>query len=243
MAIVTAIAANGADYDLTIDTTHSFPMEIPIGAQVDCYGKVHQDIETIVEYMAYVSATKLGAARVGNEDIALAISGTLIKEKTDKYSYELDPKSGDNASFSGSYARIGHFTGRKYNPSVVIYKPLQVVNIPRDRDFDEPSQGQRKVYGAAVTTVGQVWYDDTDELEVALTGDPGVVKGHLTIRRSDVVRDGVTWSKGDLITSIAGFAVNYSVVDVIPRGHLKGVYNTLEVRFGENRETNAALRR
>lgn len=136
---------------------------------------------------------------------------------------------------------------QRMNLVPVQIKQLDTVAIKTKRldpDFDEPQAGQNKIYETVLDDLkAQIVYNKKDEREVALTGDPGTTVGHLCFRRKDLTSKGIILNKGDIITFIESFAVNYKIIEVRPSGHLRGKANLILAFFEPNEETNPSTRR
>jgi len=103
-----------------------------------------------------------------------------------------------------------------------------------DDDFSEPVSQQVLTVGDTVKA--QVVYGFQEELIPSYGGDKTKVKGHLTLRRSDIV---TSLQKGDRITEIAGESYNYEIDEVRNSGHLRGGPNLIMAFFVEPSERNS----
>jgi hypothetical protein len=111
-----------------------------------------------------------------------------------------------------------------------------------DSDFNEPRTGARRQYGAAVSAKSQVVWGQRHRRDASVTGDPANATGHLCLSVKAMTAGGWVFSKGDLITKIAGVAQNLEVIEVRPVGHLNGKSNLTLVFFGNNEDTNPNVR-
>lgn len=131
----------------------------------------------------------------------------------------------------------------RMNLMPVSIKQFSVASTPLDADFGAPNVGQKKVYGGILALKAQVAYVTKDRQENAMTGDPGIGDGHLCFRKSDLDRQSIMLQKGDIITSIAGFDVNYKIIEVRPSGHLRKRANLIMAYFETNSEVRPNFRR
>ena len=133
----------------------------------------------------------------------------------------------------------------RMNLVAVKIKKLVPASVVRDRHFDEPRAGENKVYGTVIPLNAQIVYDKVKERDAAMTGDPGTSKGHLCFRKDDLdlAAVPVVLKKGDIITEIAGVAVDYKITEVRPSGHLRGRANLLLTFFANNEDVVPTFKR
>jgi len=131
----------------------------------------------------------------------------------------------------------------RYNPVNCQYKRFLPGSTRVDDDWGEPKVGAEKQYSDPIDIVAQIAWTNKERRERAVTGDPSNSDGHLCLKRAVVLSNGWVFAKGDIITSIADFPVNLTIIEVRPSGHLRGKANLLMLYFKENEETNPVLRR
>lgn len=125
----------------------------------------------------------------------------------------------------------------------VEYTPLLgVAQQTMDPDFGELRTGAARKYGAAVPVRAQVVWGQRHRRDESVTGDPANATGHLCLSVKAMTAGGWVFSKGDLITKIAGVAQNLEVIEVRPVGHLNSKSNLTLVFFGNNEDTNPNVR-
>lgn len=131
----------------------------------------------------------------------------------------------------------------RWNPSEVVIRQLRTSGptVLTDPDYGEMDQGRKKEYFSDLVLQAQIVYGEKDARAPAITGDVGEADGHLTFKATDLEAQGVSLSKGDLIVSIAGFPVNYKIIEVRPSGHLRG-RNWLVLAYFKNNDEIRARR-
>ena len=122
------------------------------------------------------------------------------------------------------------------------YKRLVLSSTKHDPDYDEPKSGRAKAYTAVIPIKAQIVWGKKEQRYRAATGDPADSAGHLCLKMHTVLSKGWTFTKGDLITKVAGFEVDLEIIEVRPSGHLRGKANLLMLYFKERTDTNPALR-
>jgi len=94
-----------------------------------------------------------------------------------------------------------------------------------DSDFGQPVGAEERL--SAITLQGQAnWHygGRTERLSRTLTGDAADSSGHVVFRTTDLddASPTVTLSKGDRITSIAGYSHDLEIVEVRRQAFLRG---------------------
>lgn len=112
-AIVTAMSGTGP-YTLTVDPLRQYPFEIPVGANVYCFGATPSALAGVAEYVAGRDLARRISELTGDTDDLLlneAIDGNLKSEKTDNYSYTLGGARSGSGGGGGGSGSLGKFTG------------------------------------------------------------------------------------------------------------------------------------
>jgi len=120
--------------------------------------------------------------------------------------------------------------------------PVDIVLVQRDSsasgtivdpDFDEPIGLVQT--GSPVTIQGQINYGvgRNERLLRSRTGDIGGSSGHFVFRKTDLDDAGITLTKGDRVTSIAGVTVELEITEVRHESPLRGAFLLTYADFEE----------
>lgn len=123
----------------------------------------------------------------------------------------------------------------RMNPVEIKVQSQRKSARPIDDHFNAPAG--EKIFAADTTLFGQVNYGRTEELARSKAGDAEMADGHIVFSQQYLAGVPFAFQKGDLITSIAGRATDYSVIEPRNQAHLEGVSNTIHIFFEKNRET------
>ncbi len=113
---------------------------------------------------------------------------------------------------------------------VIVQKIVKVTELV-DEDYRDILPKTRETQ---ISFNAQVNYNKTEEQDQSLTGDAEDSFGRLVVRKKTLDDRGIVIQKGDIIISINSRTVNYQIIDVIPRGHLRGIPLLYQFDFVEN---------